>query len=296
MSIFPDDDPRRQRDESLIDGERRKASGAPTPNAPNAFEGGAIRQPGGSRRSDPKLSRPQYKPQIARPSSRNWLGCLIALVIIGAVVLPIFFFVIGPTVGLFNLFGEDTRTVPGSETAFDPIATYDEIAAYAQGEAESVEFIEMTASYVRRDGTMDLTASYRPRVVWTFVIPAPRPENAPPIGAGGSRDDRYYQEVDIEAFQPGQMRTVTTTGGGTSSSYTYRHLGLSREVDSPTNRRRDATPPPACSFKTLWDAAIRHDAPPEAVAIIIYSRGEYVFNISDTNIRLRFDAQCNEIR
>jgi hypothetical protein len=198
--------------------------------------------------------------------------------------------------GLFNIFGEDTREVPGDATAFDPIASYAEIEAYAKGEAASIRFIEMDATFVKSDGTLDLTAeSYFPIVTYRFAISAERPEDAPPIGAGGSTGD-YEQLVTIRAFQPGQMRSVTSMSGGVRTQYTYRHLGLERDIDDPSPAgQQETSPVPTCSFADLWESAIQHDAPRDAVAIIRYDDGEYSFNISGMSINLEFDQSCEVI-
>jgi hypothetical protein len=323
MSIFPDDDKRRKRDDDLIDDEqpRRVYDTPPKPNPPHAFEGGTIESP--RRSADRSSTRGKSKggsittpdgtrievdgkqiklngKTVGRRSSkqgmsRGW-GCLLGLVIALAAGLPIFFFVIGPMFGLFNVFGEDTREVPGDPAAFDPIASYAEIEAYAKGEAASIEFIEMDATYVKSDGTLDLTAeSYFPQVTYRFAIPSERPEDAPPIGAGGSTGD-YEQLVTIKAFQPGQFRSVTSFSGGTRTTYSYKHLGLERDVDDPTPvAQRETLPVPSCSFAELWETAIQRDAPRDAVAIIKYDDGEYRFSISAVSIYLEFDQSCEVI-
>lgn len=324
MSIFPDDDKRRKRDDDLIGDEepRRVYDTPPKPNPSHAFEGGTMETP---RRGDDRSPKPgkskggsittpdgtrievdgkQIKVNgktVGRTSSRKkgtnrgW-GCLLGLVIVLAAGLPIFFFVIGPMFGLFNPFGENTREVPGDPAAFDPIATYAEIEAYARGEAASIEFIEMDATYVKSDGTLDLTAeSYFPQVTYRFAIPSERPEDAPPIGAGGSTG-AYEQLVTIKAFQPGQFRSVTTMSGGSRTSYTYKHLGLERDIDDPTPvAQRETFSAPSCSFAELWETAIQRDAPRDAVAIIKYDDGEYRFSISAVNIYLEFDQSCELI-
>lgn len=234
-----------------------------------------------------------YTPRKRRTGAAL-LGCVIAVVILAAIVVPVGLFVVAPLLGV-NVFGEDTREVPGDPSAFDPILHYDELTAYAQGEAESVGLVELEAYYVRRDGTLDLTAeNYMPRVELEFVIPVPRPADAPPIGAGGSADDRYEQQVTISAWRPGQMRTVTRTGGGVSTTYTYKHLGLARDVDDPRKATAETIPAPTCTFKQLWDVAVERGAPAEAVAIITYNEDGYDFNISDAGVFLRFDADCRE--
>ncbi|GIK28064.1 MAG: hypothetical protein J5J04_04395 [Anaerolineae bacterium] len=236
-----------------------------------------------------------YRPRKRRTGMR-FLGCVIALVIVAATVVPIGLFVVAPLLGV-NVFGEDTREVPGDAANFDPIATYNELAAYAQGDAETVGLIMLRAYYVRRDGTLDLTAeNYMPRVDLEFVIPVPRPAEAPPVGAGGSADDRYEQKVTVSAWRPGQIRHVTRTGGGVSTSYSYKHLGLEREVDEPRKATTETIPAPTCSFKQLWDVAVERGAPADAVAIITYDDDGYEFNIGDVNVFLNFDTDCRELR
>lgn len=321
MSIFPDDDKRRKRDDDLIGDEqpRRTYNTPPKPNPPHAFEGGTmepprqgydasksgkskgntIRTPDGTKiEVDGKRIKVNGRTvgRTSRTGMSRGCGCLLALVIFGAAVLPIFFFVIGPMFGLFNLFGEDTREVPGDPAAFDPIASFTQIAEYAMGEADAIRFIEMDATFVKSDGTLDLTAeSYFPQVTYRFAIPSERPEDAPPIGAGGSTGD-YEQRVTIKAWRPGQIRSVSRTEGGVRTEYTYRHLGLERDVDSPSPaNNQEGLPVPTCSFADLWETAIQHDAPRDAVAIIRYERGEYRFNISGVSVSLRFDQSCNLI-
>ncbi|MBK9124287.1 MAG: hypothetical protein IPM16_14375 [Chloroflexi bacterium] len=234
-----------------------------------------------------------YTPRKRRTGA-GLLGCVIVLVVAAAIIIPVGLFVVAPLLGV-NVFGEDTREVPGDASNFDPIATYGELAAYAQGDAETVGLIEIEAYYVRRDGTLDLTAeNYMPRVDLEFVIPVPRPADAPPVGAGGSADDRYEQRVTIAAWRPGQIRSVTRTGGGVSTSYTYKHLGLERDVDDPRKATAETIPAPTCTFKQLWDVAVERGAPAEAVAIITYDEDGYEFNISDVGVFLRFDTDCRE--
>lgn len=294
MSIFPDDKRRKRDEDDLTEDARRRGRDEPAPNPTDAFQGGAIRGADGSKieivgnqiRIDGKtVGRGGRK-------GRSSCGCLLGLLIAAAVAVPIFVFVIGPMTGLFNVFGEDTREIPGDAAAFDPIASFAEIEAYARGEAPSIEFIEMDAIYVKSDGTLDLTAtSYHPRVTYRFVVPAERPEDAPPIGAGGTTGD-YARLVTINAFEPGQLRSVRSMSGGVSTEYTYLHLGLERDVDDPTPANHQTFPPPACSLADLWAEAIRHDAPRDAVAMIDYEDGEYTFSISDVRVRLTFDQSC----
>ncbi len=179
----------------------------------------------------------------------------------------------------------DTREVPGDATHFDPIASFQQIKDYAGAGAM---LTDMSAYYVRSDGTMDLTASYTPNVTLEFVIETARPADAPPIGAGGSTTGKWYIPVDIHIFQPGQWRQVTSS----SVSYTYINKGMERDVDDPTSSDQTILPDPTCSFADLWQIALTKDAPSEAVAIIRYNEDGYDFTISDASIYLEFGMDC----
>jgi hypothetical protein len=182
----------------------------------------------------------------------------------------------------------DTREVPGDATRFDPIANFATIKAYA---GSGAQLTGMDAYYVRSDGTLDLTADYYPRVDLDFVIPTTAPANAPPIGAGGSADGEWYIPVEVDIFQPGQWRKVSSSG----RSYTYMNRGMQRDVEEPTSSERTILPDPACSFADLWAVALTKDAPSGAVAMIDYDASGYRFYISDVSISLQFDMDCQLI-
>lgn len=179
----------------------------------------------------------------------------------------------------------DTREVPGDATHFDPIASFDALKAYA---GEGALLTSFDAYYVRSDGTMDLTADYYPHAGLEFVIPTTAPADAPPIGAGGSTSGKWYIPVDIDIAQPGQWWHVTSG----SSEYSYMTKGMEREADDPTSSDQTLLADPTCPFATLWQEAIKHDAPQSAVAIIRYDADGYDFTISDVSVYLEFDANC----
>src|SRR5690606_6431707 len=64
---------------------------------------------------------------------------------------------------------ENTAAPPGDLERFDPIALFSEMAAYAGPEPR---LVGMRATYVKPDGTMDLTADYHPRLQIDFVVNA----------------------------------------------------------------------------------------------------------------------------
>lgn len=226
------------------------------------------------------------------PRKRRWrLGCFLSLVILIVVGYFAFTYVIIP---LFATgFGmADTRPVPGDPRRFDPIAALPEVQEYA---GEGALLYAIDANYVRRDGTLDLNAEYSPKpyVDFEFYREVPRPADAPPVGAGGSVEDKWYERVTIRAYEPGQWRQVTTIGGGITTRYSYMNQGMERDISSPTASRPGEPPAaPMCSFGQLWDAALERGAPADAVAVIEYDAQGYDFRINGASIALRFNQDC----
>lgn len=197
----------------------------------------------------------------------------------------------GIPTAIATFFWEDTRQIEGEASAYDPIAAFDTVSAYAGNEAQ---LISMAAYYVRSDGTIDLNAEYFPRVDYEFYrLAGDDAANDVPLGAPNSTADAeiLYEAVSIEVWRPYQMRSVKSS----STSYTYMHLGMEREIDEPSrNRPAEAIPAPACSFADLWAIAIeKGDAPADAVAVIQYNAEGYYFYISDTDVREYFDFDCS---
>lgn len=220
----------------------------------------------------------QKKPRRGLPAGLA-LVLLIALIVV-VCVLP--FFALSYVIGYF---GEGTRPVPGSASAFDPIASFAEVSKYA---GDNVKLKSMTAYYVRSDGTLDLNASYRPYVDYEFyqALSSP-PRDAPPVGAGGSPNQKWYQEIQVKIQQP---RTWHVTSN--SSEYDYYDFGMSHDLRTPTSTAQASIPSPTCSFKNLWSTAMQNGAPTDAVAEIEYNENGYEFSINDINIRIKFSTDC----
>lgn len=219
------------------------------------------------------------------------MGCLLWAIALGVLIPVAIGFLILP---LFRSgFGlADTRPVPGDPRRFDPVAALPGVRDYA---GEKANLVSISAYYVRADGTMDLNASYdpKPNVTYEFYREASPPENAPPVGAGGTAGGAWYEKVTISAYEPGQWRHVTRIGGGVSTEYSYENQGMERDIDSPTATIYDTfVPDPACSFTRLWSTALERGAPADAVAIIEYDSYGYDFSISGADISLEFDQDC----
>ncbi|MBL8147189.1 MAG: hypothetical protein JNL34_12455, partial [Anaerolineae bacterium] len=245
----------------------------------------------------------------------NSLGCIIALVVVVAIVVPIVA-VVG-SLGAFNnssgdifgmiseavnsvvnvneTLGISTTTLPGDANAFDSFAALAAVTAFA---GEDAQLAEINAVQVRSDGTQNLNADYdapRPNTDYVFFREIPRPENAPPVGAGGTTDGQWYEPVTVSAYRPGQMSQIRRTGGGMSISTQFINQGLKRQVQDPTTNLafvEDFVGPPACTTRQLWNVALEEGAPVDAVATITYNSDGYEFTIPGAAVFLSFDANC----
>lgn len=309
---------------------QRPGSSAPRPGEPGRAEVPPGQWPGSeTNTSAPAGSQPPpirvggstvYQspyPYIA-PKRRGCggLGCIIALIVIVAVVVPVaalilgfgsfsaanggFFSQISEAVNtVFNIdaaLGLSTTPISGDASAFDPFAALPEVTAFA---GEGVLLAEIEAVQVRSDGTQNLNATYappRPRTTYTFFREVARPENAPPVGAGGAGGSQWYEPITVEAYQPGATSHITQTGGGMNIETNFTNQGLKREIDDPTNNLAfhdsgfaDA---PKCTTRQLWSVALERGAQADAVASIIYNVDGYEFRISGTGFSLSFDADC----
>jgi hypothetical protein len=196
--------------------------------------------------------------------------------------------------GVFGkLMGVETiqsRPVAGDPAHYDPIAGLPAMRAFA---GEGAQLTQFEASFVRSDGTLDLTASYTPspRVTTQWLVKVPPPSDAPPVGAGGL--GTWYRRVTIDAYRPGQGGRVTTRGPGGSFSYQYENEGMTRRSDAPAALREvTVLEPPRCALSKLWQVARERGAPDEAVAVIEYTRDGYDFTIRDVRFSLAFDHGC----
>lgn len=221
-------------------------------------------------------------PNSNRPKTK-WTS----IVAIGAVASIIIAIVWGCAAGMQTGFGAETTYDPpgGDNTHFDPIAAADDIQAQI---GESAELMGMSSTFVKSDGTQDLvTELYVATTNYEFVREVPTPDNAPPIGAGGSPDGKWYQVTDVDIFRPGQWRQVTG-----SSEYTYLHKGMALDPYDPRGSKPDTIPMPRCSFATLWERALQDGVPESAVAMIDYDADGYDFSISDLGYYAEFDVDC----
>jgi hypothetical protein len=179
-----------------------------------------------------------------------------------------------------------TYPAPGEDNSrFDPIAA---IPAIQTQIGESPELMSLRSTYVKSDGTQDLTTEiYNARTTYEFVREVPEPDNAPPIGAGGSADGKWYQVTGVDIFRPGQWRSVSG-----SENYTYQHKGMDLDNHDARGTKPETLAIPRCSFATLWQQAIQDGIPDSAVASISYDAEGYDFSISDLAYYAEFNQDC----
>lgn len=186
---------------------------------------------------------------------------------------------------------EESFELKGDPTHFDPIAAVEEMRSHIDPNAK---LSSIDISYVKSDGTMDLTVtSYRPNTRYQFYRELSEPpKDAPPVGAGGTKDGKWYEPVDVDVFEPGQWRHVKKMGGGVSTEYSYIHKGIDLDRSTPTTSPSEFVDDPKCSIADFWKEAIRQGAPADAVANVSYDHYGYEFDIYDADVDLEFDFDC----
>lgn len=212
------------------------------------------------------------------------IGIVITVLILGAVAGMIF------GMNALTSSWEETFALTGDTTHFDPIASVNEIRSHIDPNAK-LSSIEI--SYIRSDGTMDLSAKYNAKATYQFYRElAQPPKDAPPVGAGGTVNGKWYEPVSAEVYEPGQWRHVTKMGGGVSTEYSYENKGIDLDRDNPTAAPQKFVDDPKCQIKDFWKIAIGKGAPADAVARVDYGDSGYEFRISDADISLKFTNDC----
>ncbi|MEP7289591.1 MAG: hypothetical protein ABI947_27900 [Chloroflexota bacterium] len=205
-------------------------------------------------------------------SRPRWTFCLVIVILIvfascGAValIIPRLQQSIGSVLSSGGL-PVQIDAVPGDPSHFDPIASYDSVHKFA---GSTLDLDTIIATYVRSDGTLDLSAPYDPNVDYRFFEElSTQPPSAPPLGVRGVTDQKWDNQVEV-LIQPKRMISI---GGAVQGLH--------------------AATAPKCALKTLWSAALEKGAPSDAVAKIIYNVAGYNFSIRNTKIDLDFDTDC----
>lgn len=236
---------------------------------------------------------PDGSKKVAKVAGCGGCGCTAAFII----GLGTFLYIVIFTNSCAKMMGEETYPLKSDAKRFDPFAAIPEIRERVGAKAH---LIEVEASFVRSDGTMDLTAQYKPapRVTYKFEVPLDKaPDNAPPVGAGRSPGDIWIQQVEVDCYEPGQGRSVTRISGGSKTQYSYRNEGMDIDRNTPSmGKLKPDLGQPKVSTTALWKAALAKGAPSDAVARIKFDEEGYDFSVSgvDADIELDRDGKPRE--
>lgn len=228
------------------------------------------------------------------------IAFIIPIIITAIVGITIFFFMqnieefgmdIARQLGADEEDIQQTTEFAQNPAAFDPVAGLQEAQTYA---GEDVVLTEIMSYFVSPDGTQNFAADYSPpaRTTYNFYKLVPPPENAPPSGV-----DNYYQEIIIEAYNPGERRHVTSRGGNINLEYYLTNKGFIKSLRSATTSNPgEPLESPRCGYDQIWQKAIAEGAPENATANITYDEDGYRFQITAAGIWLDFDHDCNLTR
>jgi hypothetical protein len=202
---------------------------------------------------------------------------------------------------------------PSSDpAAFDVVADYEVARRLVSDEARP---LGIEAEKVESDGTVNVFASYEPRVTYRFVAPAlpapqppgaePEPEEDLPIGARPAPDPALPPEeppthrlYEVTLEQPGKREATrrdedAARARGRSFPYRWvRQSALVRHEGRENPSEQPVLEAPACPFGTLWQRALSLGVPTNAVAGITYDETGYRLVIDEIDVDLRFDAEC----
>jgi hypothetical protein len=175
---------------------------------------------------------------------------------------------------------------PGDPGAFDPVASFGAVSAFAGSSAKLMGF---TARFVRSAGTLDLSASYDPSVRYHFLVPAGAGE-ARPVGAGGGVSD---EALIVLVKEPGYYH-YKRSGGGYNIDTRLSHQGM-LAIPGDRARKKDlerVIPAPRCALADLWKGLAAAGAQGDEVAVVDYDADGYALSIPDTGFKAHFDVSC----
>ena len=203
-------------------------------------------------------------------------------------------FIIIPLISILTMIGlisPNNKRIKGNPSSFDPIGQYETIKQFAGGDDLKLGSIE--AKYVKRDGTLDLYAKYKPNVTYEFYKQMKIKKNKDmPFGTENS--NIKYKVVTVKITKPYHFETWSHLPGRTKAIF---HLGMFKKsynifVQPKTSKR------PNCSFKKIWDNVIEieKDIPQNTVAIIDYKEDKFTFQIKNRSSHYKFDANGSLIK
>lgn len=211
------------------------------------------------------------------------IGCGLGALAL-AILIPILISVI-VAFGFHHIvfvYGQPVVALSQDEKHFDPLKEQEHVVHLA---GPGTGFVAMTASGVRRDGTLDLTSTVvRSRATYEFF--GQNINADAPLGVS-----QKTEKITIDAYPKGNRLTRVV---GDTRYYSYE-IGLRKEVSDFGPARPRPWPFPTCSFRTLWDHAVKNGTPESAVAQIDFKDGKYTFSVLETPYTYRFDQTCSPI-
>lgn len=208
------------------------------------------------------------------------IGCgIAALILLVLTPVAVSFVIAKGFHTLVFVYGQPVVALSQDEKNFDPIKEKDHVLHLA---GTGTGFVSLSASGVRRDGTQDLTSEIvKPRATYEFFGQALHGDA--PLGVS-----RGTEQITINAYPKGNRLTKIV---GVERFYSYE-IGLRKEVFNGGPGRYRPWPFPTCSFRTLWDYAVKRGTPESAVAAITFRDGKYTFEIRETEYKFEFDQNC----
>lgn len=202
----------------------------------------------------------------------------ILIIIIGIICL----ISIIPLIALIN---PNNKRIKGNPSLFDPIGQYETIKQFAGG--DDFKLGSIRAIYVKRDGTLDLYAKYKPNVTYKFYKQMKIKKNKD-IPFGAENNNIRYKAVTVNITKPYHLETWSHRPGHTKAIF---HLGMFKE-SYYISRHPKTYKRPNCSFKKIWDYVIEieKDIPQNTVAIIDYKDGRFIFKIKNRSGFYIFDS------
>ena len=171
---------------------------------------------------------------------------------------------------------------PGDLQRFRLLEALPAVAAFA---GQGAKLIDAEGTYVLSDGSMDLTADYRPNATYRFHIRATADDIAalPPLAPGISVRAGDTLTASVWVRKPDSL---FRSGKG------RLNRGMTRAV-----YRGPATDKPAvqCDPAALWKTAIAQGASAKAAAKLQYFADGVQFSIAEPRFELAFNAACEPL-
>ena len=221
------------------------------------------------------------------------------------IILVVFILLSIVTINVFiRYFEKDsvTETIPGLRSVFKPIENFKKAKQFAGNNAK---LVSIESQQVESDGIINFINSYKPapRVAYFFTRPYVAPVEKKNKDNKNKKIGTYTRVVKKKKLKPkAPIENIKIY----ITSYKETATQMKLQIVSNTNIEPEVSEPPLCSFKKIWQLAIKNNAPKNATAYINYKSGVYQFciiqkykinykKITDTIFLMKVDNKCNVI-